>query len=97
MKRLIGLPGEELMIREGKIFINGEPVKNPSVNSRDYYNNGLYGTEFPAKIPEGSYYVLGDNSTNSKDSRYWGFVPKKNLIGKASFIYLPFGRIGGIK
>ncbi len=93
VKRLIALPGEEVEIKEGEIFIDGKQVKNSLVNGRYYYNSGLYGTEFPAKIPPDSYYVLGDNSINSKDSRYWGFVPEKNLIGKPLFIYWPLRRI----
>ena len=93
VKRLIALPGEEVKIREGKIFINGKPVQSPLINDRYYYNSGLYGTEFPAKIPEDCYYVLGDNSLNSKDSRYWGFVPGRYLIGRPLFVYWPLKRI----
>ncbi len=51
------------------------------------------GAEFPAKSPPDSYYVLGDNSINSKDSRYWACVPRKNFIGKPIFIYWPLKRI----
>ncbi len=93
VKRLIALPGEEVKIIEGKIFINGKPTENPLINARYYSNSGLYGTEFSAVVPEDSYYVLGDNSRNSKDSRYWGFVPKSHLIGKPLFAYWPLNRI----
>jgi len=93
VKRLIALPEEEVKIKEGKIFIDGKPVKNSLIENRYYYDNGLYGVKFPARIPENCYYVLGDNSANSKDSRYWGFVPEKNLVGKPMFIYWPLKRI----
>ena len=93
VKRLIALPGEEVKIIEGKIYINGKPTENPLIKARYYNNSGLYGTEFPAKVPGDSYYVLGDNSQNSKDSRYWGFVPKRYLVGKPLFIYWPLNRI----
>ena len=97
VKRLIALQGEEVKIMDGKIFIDGKPVKNTLIENRYYYNSGLYGAEFPAKVPENCYYVLGDNSANSKDSRYWGFVPKKNLVGKPLFVYWPLNRIRIVK
>ena len=63
-----------------------------------YYNAGEYGKEGQVvKVPEGSYYALGDNSMSSRDSRFWGFVPKQNMIGKAIFIYWPLYRMKIIK
>ncbi len=95
VKRLIALEGETVEIRDGAIFIDGKKVDSPqSIRSAYYYNRGDYGKEgLGVKIPEGSYYVLGDNSASSRDSRYWGFVPKKGLIGKALVIYWPLTRI----
>ncbi len=99
VKRLIGLPGERILIREGKIYINGSLVTNPAVADRYYYSevDGSYGVVAETEIPTDSYYVLGDNSINSKDSRYWGFVPKKYVVGEALFIYWPPWRMGFIK
>jgi len=97
VKRLIAFPGEKVLIKKGKIYINGKEVTNPMISCRYYYKDGYYGVVKETEVPPHSYYVLGDNSFNSKDSRYWGFVPEKNLIGKALFIYWPPWRMGFIK
>lgn len=96
VKRLIGLPGEEIEIRDGKIFVNGRPLEEVPYSGRYYYNRDEwnYGkTGQKIKIPGDMFFVLGDNSSQSSDSRNWGFVPKKNLVGKAFFIWWPPDRI----
>lgn len=99
VKRLIALEGETVEIRNGNIYINGKMSEGPaSIRSNYYFNRGDYGKEGEVvTVPKGYYYALGDNSANSRDSRYWGFVPKKNLIGKAIFVYWPIQRIHIIK
>ncbi|MCM8818732.1 MAG: signal peptidase I [Candidatus Omnitrophica bacterium] len=97
VKRMIGLPGERVIIKNGKIYINGKMLVDPEINCRYYFDFGEYGVEKEVEVPEGAYYVLGDNSFNSDDSRFWGFVLKKNLVGKALFIYWPPWRMGFIK
>ena len=93
IKRLVGLPGETIQIKDGSVFINGEELRAPqTIAERYYYNEGMYG-EGLIKIPDNTYFVMGDNTKNSKDSRFWGFVPKKNLLGKAFFIYWPLTRM----
>jgi signal peptidase I len=99
IKRLIGLPGEKVEISNGTILINGKAVDSDSVmRERYYYNRGDFGRENQIiQIPDDAYYVLGDNSISSRDSRYWGFMPKKYLIGKAFLIYWPLNRIRVIR
>ena len=99
IKRLIAVEGETVEIKNGNICINGKEIEGPvSVRSNYYYNRGDYGKEGAAvTVPKDCYFALGDNSANSRDSRYWGFVPKQNIIGKAMCIYWPLQRMRIIK
>lgn len=99
VKRLIAMEGETVEIRDGKIYIDNKVVEEPSsIRSFYYYNSGDYGRESQViKVPKDSYYALGDNSSSSRDSRYWGFVPKKNMIGKVIVIYWPIHRMKTVK
>lgn len=100
IKRVVGLPGEAIEIRDGKIWVNGAQLESPpEIGAREYFNcecpYGQVGQS--VQIPEDSYFVLGDNTASSRDSRYWGFVPKQNVEGKAYKIYYPFERSGEIR
>ncbi len=99
IKRLIGLPGETIEISNGNILIdNRVPEEAPVIRERYYYNRGDFGpSNQMLNVPEDAYYVLGDNSISSRDSRYWGFLPKRYLLGKAFLIYWPPSRIRLIK
>ncbi len=95
IKRLIATGGETVEIKDGHIYINGVLSKEPRIKNIYYYNrNSSFGEAHQVvKVPPGNYFVLGDNSASSLDSRFWGFVPEKNLIGRAEFIYWPLNRI----
>lgn len=84
---------------EGVILLNGEILDDPEVFKHiPYLNEGQFGARNKSIIvPDNSYYVLGDNSPSSKDSRFWGFVPHENLRGMAFFVYWPLNRIGIVK
>ncbi|MCX5698717.1 MAG: signal peptidase I [Candidatus Omnitrophica bacterium] len=98
IKRLVGLPGDLVEIKGGSIYINDQPAAEAIFNQIYYYNLGQFGSAGEKLIvPLNSYFVLGDNSVSSKDSRFWGFVPKNNLLGQAMIIYWPLQRIRLIK
>lgn len=82
IKRIIGLPGDQVHIADGKISINGQLMIEPYLTVKT--NRGGDWT-----VPEESLFVMGDNRNNSSDSRTWGFVPFANIIGRAELIYLP--------
>ena len=99
VKRLAGLPGETIEIKNNRLWINGKVIEEPLTFKKIvYYNRGEYGKKGEVtEIPDGCYFALGDNSLNSIDSRYWGFVPQKNLAGKVFLIHWPAKRIRLIK
>ena len=98
IKRLIAFSGETVEIKDGDLFINGREITDQPIKNIYYYNRGDYGMAGQKIIvPEHSYFVLGDNSGSSKDSRYWGFVPENFLIGQANIVYWPLARIRLIK
>ncbi|HUP79625.1 MAG TPA: signal peptidase I [Pirellula sp.] len=95
IKRVVGLPGEQIRIEDGKLFINGALTVLSNVN-------GPISIELPPmgvavvdqKIPAGHYFVVGDNATNSLDSRSWGTLPQTNITGRAVYRYFPVQSMG---
>ena len=139
IKRVVGVPGDEVSYLNKKLAINGKPLNKsalpdyfdqdtmryskqfeettgdkkylllndddrpafiPGADDFQYKENCRYSSEgVVCKVPEGHYFMMGDNRDNSLDSRYWGFVPDKNIVGKAFFVWMNFGnfkRIGSV-
>jgi signal peptidase I len=94
IKRVIGLPKDTVKVRNKKVYVNGELLNEPYVVHRDPWESGFPRDEYgPVQVPEDSLFVMGDNRDSSDDSRYWGFVPADNIVGRAVVIYWPPWRI----
>jgi len=91
LKRLIGLPGDRIEIRRGTVYVDGVELPEPYVHFRDSRSAAA------VTVPAGAYYVLGDNRANSDDSRFWGFVPREDVVGQAVFAVWPLDRTGAIR
>lgn len=91
IKRIIGLPGDDVVYKNNKLYINGELIENDitSYNTKDF--------SLTEKVPVDSYFILGDNRTNSLDSRVMGFINKQDIVGKVNIRLFPFDKIGMIK
>ena len=92
VKRLIGMGGDTVEIQGGDLYVNGQELMGEEFDRR-YWAEGEYGVG-EIKVPEGKYYVLGDNSSNSFDSRFWGFADASSLIGEPYLRVWPPGRFG---
>jgi signal peptidase I len=116
VKRVIGIPGDHIRLRNGVVYLNGQPQQEPYVASETSYPDP-FRDQFPAAIytdpgvdtqwwlemrrdvqkgellvPPNSYFALGDNRNHSRDSRYWGFVPRENIVGRPILIYFSLRR-----
>ena len=95
IKRIIGLPGETIEVKDERIYINDKKLME------GYLPKDLSTSQFSAQnkwtLKNGEFFVLGDNRLNSNDSRIWGTLPKEYLIGKISYIIFPFSKRGGIE
>ena len=93
IKRVIGTPGDVVEIKKGVTYVNGEILDEP------YLKETPRALDFgPYEVPEGHYFMMGDNRNNSNDSRYWAntFVPRDYVLGKALFCYWPITYIGAL-
>jgi signal peptidase I len=99
LKRVAGEPGDHLRISAGILFINDKEVLLSNDVGRISYENplGPWSPQTNVVVPPGSYYLTGDNSTNSLDSRYYGSIPRTNIIGRISLCYWPPERAGTVK
>lgn len=93
IKRIIGIPGDTVEVRAGVVYLNGAPLSEPYVP--DEYRD--HSSVAPLKVPEGSFYVLGDHRISSNDSRNWGPVPRDAIYGKAVFSYWPIAKMGIVR
>jgi signal peptidase I len=102
IKRTIGLPGETVELKNKKVYINGKPLEESYVRfllppseskpgDADFTSFDVRENYGPVTVPPDHYFMMGDNRDNSQDSRYWGFMPRDYVKGKALFVYFSFG------
>jgi len=96
IKRVIGLPGDKVEVKNGKVLINDKPIAENYIDEAPQYNWRPEMIGLPDRVPADSYLVLGDNRNNSYDSHYWGYVPREKIIGRAIVRFWPPNRVGEI-
>lgn len=89
IKRVVAVEGDKVAVRDGTLFVNGEPQKEPYVNSQ-FPDSSFFG---PTVIPKGHIFAMGDNRSNSRDSRFFGPVPVDNIEGEAFLVFWPLSRV----
>jgi signal peptidase I len=105
IKRIVGMPGDELSVAEGVLYVNGLPQDEPyvlegaggRVPTEAFGNDLPWGLDSPFVVPDGHYFMMGDNRTNSGDSREFGPVARQQLVGNAFARYWPLSRVGGLE
>lgn len=90
IKRIIGQPGQTIEVKNGRVYIDNQPQFERYIAEEPHYQLP------PVKVPENSYFVMGDNRNDSNDSHVWGFLPQENIIGRAVFRFWPIERFGGV-
>jgi len=105
LKRVVGLPGDTLSIVDGRLYVNGAPAPDSFVRTVDGVREPTlpgpdpaapWSLHKPYTVPAGAYFMMGDNRTDSGDSRYWGTVTRGQILGRAFFVYWPPGQVGGL-
>ena len=99
IKRIIGLPGDKVKVSGGDVYLNGTKLDQSAFLASDVRSNGgaFLGDGDEVVVPDGDYFVMGDNREFSSDSREWGFVPKNAVIGKSFIVYWPLNRMRIVK
>jgi signal peptidase I len=87
VKRVVGLPGETVEVRQGRVYIDGRVLEEPYVDPRDLLARR---DATPRKVPDGQYFMMGDNRDDSVDSRYWGFLPRPLVRGRAVAVFFSY-------
>ena len=95
VKRVVGLPGDTIEIRDGYLYVNGDRYEEPYISEE--YRSGRLNTFGPYTVPEGEYFVMGDHRNNSNDSRSQGTISRNMIIGHVRTVLFPFGSIRGIR
>src|ERR1019366_948786 len=105
LKRVVGVPGDRLSVAGGRLYVDGAPASDalvrvvggpgePTLPGPDAM--APWSLNRPFTVPAGAYFVMGDNRTDSDDSRYWGTVARDQIMGRAFLIYWPLGQVGGL-
>ncbi|HEX8965134.1 MAG TPA: signal peptidase I [Patescibacteria group bacterium] len=96
IKRVIGIAGDTVMVKNGDVYVNGQKLDESGYLKSDVktYAGAFLQEGQAVTVPQGEYFVMGDNRPESSDSREWGFVPQANLIGKSFFVYWPVNDMG---
>jgi signal peptidase I len=104
IKRVVGIPGDVLSIQNGHLYNHGQILRQPPILAKlEFSTRPFTGQTYLVNstnnyaVPDGSYFVIGDNTTNSLDSRFWGAIPEKDIIGRISKIYWPLNRAGKVQ
>jgi signal peptidase I len=98
IKRVVGLPGEQISIDDGQVLVDGEPLDEPYLPAGTRTDQGPRACrpEHPCEVPDGQIWVMGDNRTNSEDSRWFGPIPESTVVGRAAARIWPPNRLGGL-
>ncbi len=97
IKRIIGVPGDRVMVKNQKVWLNGKPLDEPYTNDGVTPADAFLKEGLEVDVPSNNYIVMGDNRLHSSDSRRWGFITGDEIIGRVFFRYFPLNRFGIIK
>nr|WP_321255091.1 signal peptidase I [uncultured Pseudodesulfovibrio sp.] len=97
IKRVIGLPGETIEIRNKVVYIDGQPIDEPYTQHTKFTRNPIRDDFGPFTVPQDEFFVMGDNREGSYDSRWWGPVKRQKIVGKALVIYWSWGSLTDIR